>query len=91
MASPGRVLFAFDFDHTLVDGNTDTWVWAVPLPGGRRLANEKIRELRKENAVWADFMNHLFRLLRKEGAGRDDILEHMSKWGRAVAIRIHAF
>ena len=78
MSSP-RTLFAIDFDHTLVDDNTDTWVWKAPLPGGRRLPEESIRTLRREHAVWTDFMNQIFRLLHKEGLGQRDMLQHMSQ------------
>lgn len=72
----GKVLFVFDFDNTLVNDNSDTWV------GGTlgSEAHEKVKVWMSDWwHQWRDFVNHIMMQLHKEGASRTDILEHMKK------------
>ena len=73
-ASTKRTLFVFDFDHTLVDDNTDTFI--LDLCPQLKL-KKKMDSLRKQHSSWTKFMDHCFSLLHKEGCTRADIERHM--------------
>lgn len=61
-----KVLFVFDFDHTLIDFNCDTWVMNL-LP--QLNFEDEMHEKRKQFPDWTDFMNHLTDLLHQSGCG----------------------
>lgn len=76
MAEQGKTLFVFDFDKTLVDDNTDTWV-------GNALGSAAVEKVQAEMSdwwcKWREFVNRVLTQLHSEGASREDILEHMKK------------
>ncbi len=71
-----KTLFVFDFDHTLVDDNTDTFIMDLcPQLDLKR----SLRARRKDFSSWTQFMDHVFYLVHKEGCTKDDIKNHMRK------------
>jgi pyridoxal phosphate phosphatase PHOSPHO2 len=66
-----KVLFAFDFDHTLVEGNSDTILMEM-VP--QLKIRSKVRELRK-TLSWIEVMNHAFKVQFDHGCKRDDVLK----------------
>ncbi|KAG1679772.1 hypothetical protein FOA52_012683 [Chlamydomonas sp. UWO 241] len=62
-AASGRVLVAFDFDHTVVDANSDTWVYKA-LPSGA--LPDDIKAL-YQPGQWTRFMNDVFEHCHQEG------------------------
>lgn len=58
-----KILLAFDFDHTIVDGNTDTWVTKA-APGG-----DVPLELRNsyERGHWTEYMQRVLAHLHASG------------------------
>lgn len=71
-----RALFVFDFDHTLVDDNTDTWVMKLRPDLG---LEKRLRDLRRQFSCWTDLMDHIFAELHEAGCGREEVLEHMGR------------
>ena len=71
-----KTLFVFDFDWTLLDDNTDTFIMSLcpQLELKRNLAT-----LRKQHDGWTKLMDHVFSLLHREGCSRDDIERHIRK------------
>ncbi|EDO48917.1 predicted protein [Nematostella vectensis] len=63
----GKHLAVFDFDHTLVDGNTDTWITKL-YPKTMEL----IRRCRKDGWCWTDIMDSAFQLLHANGFTQAD-------------------
>ena len=68
-----RTLFVFDFDLTLVDDNTDTWIMSI-CP--ELQIHENLRSLRKQFGCWTDLMDHVFSLISPHTT-QEGILEHM--------------
>lgn len=52
-----KVLLVFDFDHTLIDENSDEYVTRL-APGGQ--LPEEIKSLYEEDG-WTDYMAEIFR------------------------------
>ena len=71
-----RTLFVFDFDHTLVDDNSDTWIFSL-CP--KLNLHEKMSSKRREFDSWTKFMDHVFSLLHQQGCTEDEITQHMKK------------
>ncbi len=71
-----RTLFVFDFDHTLIDDNSDTWIMSL-CPELK--LKETLSSKRKEYTSWTKFMDHVFFLIHKQGCTKDEIIEHMKK------------
>lgn len=70
-----RNLVAFDFDHTVVDGNTDIVVRDL-------IAKDKIPEEVKflyTSSGWIPYMHAIFRLLHENGIRRTDMLTAIEK------------
>jgi len=68
----GRPTLAlFDFDHSLIDDNSDTYIFQQLAPE----LMEDFRTLRKmeDFAVWTDVMDEMMRLLHVKGVKEDDI------------------
>ena len=68
-----RTLFVFDFDLTLVDDNTDTWIMSIRP---ELSIHENLRELRKQFGCWTDLMDHVFSLISPH-TSEEAIFEHM--------------
>ncbi|WIA28342.1 hypothetical protein OEZ86_010892 [Tetradesmus obliquus] len=63
MTNDTKLLVAFDFDHTVVDGNTDTWITKA-APGG------DIPTALKDSYVtghWTQYMGRVLQHLHSEG------------------------
>jgi len=63
MANSEKILFVFDFDHTMVDSNTDSWFI------------EKTDQSFRDSGYtcWTDFMQSLFKLLYSRGLTEEQI------------------
>lgn len=78
MADKGeRVLFAFDFDNTVVNDNTDLWI----LRCSPRLPKleEYVRSIRKNFDCWTDLMAHIFQTLHTNECTQEEIVDWMKK------------
>ena len=68
----GEKVLIFDFDDSLADENTDTYILGVlnqrPLP-------ESVRAKRK--GVWTDYMAAIFEYFQSSGVRMDDILRYI--------------
>ena len=74
--STSRVLFAFDFDRTLIDENSDAWILrCVP----ELQLQERVKDLRREFSCWLDMMHHVMKLIHESGCGKERILDWMKK------------
>ena len=75
----------FDFDHTLVDDNTDTWVLHVrPALGLREsLAEAMQTEVavgnRKQRPCWTELMDSALGRIHAAGCGPEELLAHMRR------------
>ena len=70
--NPGRCLVVFDFDHTLVDDNSDPWVLQL-----LRKAELEVSKMRRSGTCWTDCMQRGFRLLHQSGITRETIRERL--------------
>ncbi len=61
VSDAGQCLFVFDFDHSLIDDNTDTWIMGV-RPELR--LRERLGALRRQFTCWTDLMDHMLTDLR---------------------------
>ena len=71
-----RSLFVFDFDHSLIDDNTDTWIMDIRPELHLR---ERMRNLRRQFECWTDFMDHIFMIIHGSDCGKEEIMAHMGK------------
>lgn len=72
-----KTLFAFDFDHTLVDDNTDTFIMSLcPELGLTANLSAKRAEF---GGGWTKFMDHTFSLIHGQGCTKEQIIQHMGK------------
>jgi len=71
-----KSLFVFDFDYTLVDDNTDTFI--LDLCPQLEL-KKKLPALRKEHSCWTNLMDYFFSLLHREGCTRADVERHLRR------------
>lgn len=71
-----KTLFVFDFDHTLIDDNVDTWIVSV-----RPRLQDIVcfNTLRATFPCWTDLIDHIFSLISDEGVTETEILTHMKK------------
>lgn len=70
-----RFLVAFDFDHTVVEENSD--VVARKLMSAD-LIPEKVRNLHQVKG-WTDYMSEIFKLLHQHKVSKDTIIRAMQK------------
>ena len=61
--SEKRILFAFDFDHTVVEQNSDTWI----LEGCPSSVKRDAQSERKNYPYWTSFMNKVTEILHANG------------------------
>ena len=67
--SMSKILFAFDFDQTLIDVNVDYWFIDLAATGNSYR--------RSGNACWTDYMQEMFTAIKSRGYGKEDILAGM--------------
>jgi pyridoxal phosphate phosphatase PHOSPHO2 len=68
------LLVVFDFDHTIVDDNSDTYVNQLfPTDEQYRLANNECLHM----SCWTDRMRHIFTHLSRYHTTEDDYIRHM--------------
>lgn len=64
-----KILFAFDFDRTLIDVNVDYWFIDLAATG---------KSFQRSGfACWTDYMQQMFTVIRSRGYGKDHILAGM--------------
>lgn len=85
-ATQPRTLFVFDFDHTLVDDNTDTWVLRVrPALGllenlaAAMQTEVAVGEGRKQRPCWTELMDSALGRIHAAGCGSEELLAHMRR------------
>ena len=76
MAGSTKTLFVFDFDHTLVDDNTDTWIMSL-CPELQLI--KKLPSIHRDHHGWTKLMDHVFSLLHQQGCTKEAIEQHMRK------------
>lgn len=64
-----KILFAFDFDRTLIDVNVDYWFTDLAAPDASFQ--------RSGFNCWTDYMQQMFTLIRSRGHGKEQILAGM--------------
>ena len=73
---PPRTLFVFDFDHTLIDDNTDTFILKITQ-------DPKIKSQFKTwhtvGLCWTECMRRLFKELHSQTVSPNEIVSHMQK------------
>lgn len=69
-----KTLFVFDFDHTLIEENSDTFILSL-CPE----LLEQLQTSRRAYGSWTNFMNHAFSLIHGQGRTKEEILDHMKK------------
>lgn len=65
----GKLLLAFDFDHTMIDENSDLWVKKL-APGGE--LPQEIEDKYSDNG-WTHYMGTIFQYLYSTGVKQPDI------------------
>ncbi|CAH1237921.1 PHOSPHO2 [Branchiostoma lanceolatum] len=75
MAGKKKVLAVFDFDHTIINDNSDTWVLKL-APGGK--APDGLRQTYR-HGYWTEYMENVFKYLHDNGTMPDEILDTMGK------------
>ena len=71
-----RVLFAFDWDHTVVAENSDLWV--MDMAPSLRL-KERIKELRATYNCWTDLMEYVMKELHCAGCSKEQIEDYVGQ------------
>lgn len=71
-----RYLVAFDFDHTIVEENSD--IVARKLIH-EDLIPERVRKLHNAISGWTNYMSEIFKLLYQYNIGKDDVIHAMHK------------
>uniref|UniRef100_A0A8C5S9X3 Phosphatase, orphan 2 n=1 Tax=Laticauda laticaudata TaxID=8630 RepID=A0A8C5S9X3_LATLA len=69
-----RFLLVFDFDHTIVDENSDTWI--VKCAPGSKLPDEIKNSYQKGH--WTEYMDRVFRYLGDNGVREEDMKRTMT-------------
>jgi len=69
-----KILLAFDFDHTIIEENSDVCVHDL-FPN--KTVPEDLKSI-PENSGWTAFMQALFTRLHENGVGRDKLLSCLS-------------
>lgn len=71
---PRHSVVAFDFDHTVVDDNTDTVIWRLAENGA---LPARITE-RRQHLPWTQFVQVVLDYLHEIGRSADDILDYIA-------------
>ncbi|XP_040827622.1 pyridoxal phosphate phosphatase PHOSPHO2 isoform X2 [Ochotona curzoniae] len=64
-----KILLVFDFDNTIIDDNSDTWI--VQCAPDRKLPVELRESYQK--GFWTEFMGRVFKYLGDEGVGEEEM------------------
>ncbi|XP_069327597.1 pyridoxal phosphate phosphatase PHOSPHO2 [Eulemur rufifrons] len=64
-----KILLVFDFDNTIIDDNSDTWI--VQCAPGRKLPIELKASYQK--GFWTEFMGRVFKYLGDKGVREDEM------------------
>ncbi|KAM4859278.1 pyridoxal phosphate phosphatase PHOSPHO2 isoform 1-T8 [Thomomys bottae] len=68
-----KILLVFDFDNTIIDDNSDTWI--VQCAPNQKLPIELQDSYQK--GFWTEFMGRVFKYLGNEGIGEDEMKRTM--------------
>ncbi|XP_048201231.1 pyridoxal phosphate phosphatase PHOSPHO2 [Perognathus longimembris pacificus] len=68
-----KILLVFDFDNTIIDDNSDTWI--VQCAPDQKLPIELQDSY--QNGFWTEFMGRVFKYLGNEGIGEDEMKSTM--------------
>lgn len=68
-----KVLLVFDFDHTLIDNNCDTYIYKL-APGGK--IPDNLKTLYRQDG-WTQYMGEVFKYLFGHGVTKEDICNCM--------------
>jgi hypothetical protein len=71
MAQPSKTLVAFDFDHTVVDANSDTWIYRTLE--SKQLPSEI--KAKYQHGQWTKFMNDVLEFLADQGVWEQQLKE----------------
>ena len=66
-----KILVALDFDHTIIDANSDTCINRL-APDGK--IPDELKELYRKNG-WTQYMREVFKYLHKNGISKDQLLD----------------
>ncbi|XP_053453846.1 pyridoxal phosphate phosphatase PHOSPHO2 [Nycticebus coucang] len=64
-----KILLVFDFDNTIIDDNSDTWI--VQCAPGKKLPIELQNSYQK--GLWTEFMGRVFKYLGDKGVREDEM------------------
>ena len=64
-----KILLVFDFDNTIIDDNSDTWI--VQCAPEKKLPIELQDSYKK--GFWTEFMGRVFKYLGDEGVREDEM------------------
>ena len=73
---PPTTLFVFDFDHTLIDENTDTFILEITQDSKIKY---QFKTWRNDNFCWTECMRRLFKVLHAQTVSPSEIVSHMEK------------
>ena len=68
-----KILLVFDFDNTIIDDNSDTWI--VQCAPEKKLPLELKDSYKK--GFWTEFMGRVFKYLGDEGVREDEMKRAM--------------
>ena len=81
-----KILFAFDFDHTLVEENSDVSLMNI-IPE-LKLESLERRDYKKIHGGWIPMINHVMRVQAQNGCTRDDVIQTMKGLNLKEPLRI---
>lgn len=64
-------LVVFDFDHSFIEDNTDTWIMKV--------RPQLILKQRGPSECWTDYMGYVFDQIHRAGCTKEELLEFVSR------------
>lgn len=70
-----KILLVFDFDHTLIDNNCDTYIYKL-APGGK--IPDSLKSLYRKDG-WTHYMAEIFKYLHENGVTKEDIFKCLSE------------
>ena len=70
-----KILLVFDFDHTLIDNNCDTYIYKL-APGGK--IPDRLKALYRKDG-WTQYMAEIFKYLYENGITKEDLFQCLSE------------